>query len=182
MSYASPTEDLRPVLEDLTAVLADESLKGKAHLEERRNKIMSQIKRGFDFREMSKRVVGKTWRDLDVKDRDYFTELMTKLLENVYIGKLEGYSGEAVQFVAESVKGKRAQVTTVITAGDLEVPVHYIMRQKDPNWMVYDINIEGVSLIRNYRQQFKPILRKEKFQGLVKVLEEKNRSFVEANK
>lgn len=177
-----PTADLKPVLNDLTEVLADEGLKGREHLAERRKKIMSQIKRGFDFREMSRRVVGKTWNMLEEKDRIYFIELMTKLLENVYIGKLEGYSGQTVEYAGEKVKGNKAQVTTMILNGDVRIPVHYVMRQGQSKWMVYDINIEGVSLIRNYRQQFKSIIKKDKFEGLVKVLEEKNRSFLDESK
>lgn len=173
-----PTDTLKPVLQNLTAVLTDQSLKGKEHLVERRTKIMSQIKRGFDFREMSKRVLGPTWREIDEQEKENFTTLMTKLLENVYIGKLEGYSGEAVEFVAETVKDDRAQVTTLIENQGSKIPVHYIMRKIDSRWMVYDINIEGVSLIRNYQEQFKSILRTEKYAGLVKVLQEKNRSFL----
>lgn len=173
-----PTETLKPVLQDLTAVLADQNFKGKEHLAERRSKIMSQIKRGFDFREMSKRVLGPTWREIDDKEKDNFTTLMTKLLENVYVGKLEGYSGETVEFVAEAVKDDRAQVTTLIENQDTKIPVHYIMRKIDSKWMVYDINIEGVSLVRNYQEQFKSILRTEKYAGLVKVLQDKNRSFL----
>jgi phospholipid transport system substrate-binding protein len=175
----TPTTELKPVLSDLTAVLADESMKGTDHLEERRDKIMLLIKRGFDFREMSKRVLGKTWRQIDDQEKDNFTTLMTKLLENVYIGKLESYSGQQIEFVAEKVKGKRAQVTTLVENGNAKIPVHYIMRKTDSGWLVYDINIEGVSLVRNYQEQFKSILRKEDYKGLVKVLEDKNRSFLE---
>lgn len=174
----SPTETLRPVLQDLTAVLGDQSLKGKDHLVERRTKIMALIKRGFDFREMSKRVLGPTWRDIDDQQRDDFTTLMTKLLENVYVGKLEGYSGEVIEFVGETVKDDRAQVTTLIDNQNSKIPAHYIMRQVGGKWMVYDINIEGVSLVRNYQEQFKSILRTEKYGGLVKVLQDKNRSFL----
>jgi phospholipid transport system substrate-binding protein len=151
---------------------------GKEHLVERRAKIMSFIKRGFDFREMSQRVLGRTWREIDDKEKDNFTTLMTKLLENVYIGKLEGYSGEAIDFVAETVKDDRAQVTTIIENDDAKIPVYYIMRKTDSGWMVYDINIEGVSLVRNYQEQFKSILRTEKYEGLVKVLQDKNSSFL----
>ncbi len=172
-----PTESLKPVLAGLTAVLTDESLRGATHLQERRNIIMAEIKKGFDFREMSRLVVGKTWRKITKEQRDYFTELMTKLMENVYIGKLEGYSDQTVEYVGEKVKGQRAQVTTLIANNDIEVPVHYVMKKKKGKWMVYDINIEGVSLVRNYQQQFKSILRKDKFEGLVKVLEEKTESF-----
>ncbi len=172
-----PTATLKPVLNDLTSVLADENLKGPAHRDERRNKIMSLIKRGFDFREMSKRILGKTWRQIDDKERDHFVVLMTKLLENVYIGKLEGYTGQTIEFVEERVKGERAQVTTLIDDNNNKIPVHYIMNKTDSGWMVYDINIEGVSLVRNYQEQFKSILRKDDYKGLVQVLEDKNRSF-----
>jgi phospholipid transport system substrate-binding protein len=175
----TPTDELKPVLNDLTAVLSDEDFKGKEHLVARRDKIMSLIKRGFDFREMSKRVLGKKWRQIDDKEKDNFTSLMTKLLENVYIGKLESYSGQQIEFVAEKVKGQRAQVTTLIENNNVKIPVHYIMRKNDSNWLVYDINIEGVSLVRNYQEQFKSILRKEDYKGLVKVIEDKNRTFEE---
>ena len=174
-----PTAHLKPALSDLTAVLGDENLKGNDHLVERRAKILSLIKNHFDFREMSERVLGKTWRVIDDKERDRFTALMTKLLENVYIGKLESYSGQEIEYVAERIKGKRAQVTVLIENGDVKIPVHYIMRKTESKWLVYDINIEGVSLVRNYQEQFKSILRKDDYQGLVKVIEDKNRSFLE---
>jgi phospholipid transport system substrate-binding protein len=176
---ATPTAALKPVLNDLADVLLDESLKGREHRDERRAKIMSLIKGGFDFREMSKRILGKTWRQINDRERDRFTELMTKLLENVYIGKLEGYSGQAIEFVAEIVKDGRAQVTTLVENNNEKIPVHYIMNKADSGWVVYDINIEGVSLVSNYREQFKSILRKDDFEGLVKMLEDKNRSFNE---
>lgn len=172
-----PTADLKPVLEDLTAVLSDDSLKGRAHRTERREKIMSQIKRGFDFREMSKRVLGRTWNEISEEDRKYFTSQMTKLLENVYIGKLESYSGQKIEYAAEAIKGERAQVSTFLDHNGAKIPIHYIMNKTPERWMVYDINIEGVSLVRNYQEQFKSILRQDKYEGLVKVLEEKNDSF-----
>lgn len=173
-----PTSDLRPVLNELMELLSDESQKGDDYLAERREKIMLSISRGFNFREMSKRVLGKTWRKIDENERDSFTRLMTKLLENVYIGKLEGYSGSTIEYAAEAVKGKRAQVTTLVENDGVKLPVHYIMKKYPDGWMVYDINIEGVSLVRNYQQQFKSILRKERYPGLVKVIEKKNHSFM----
>jgi phospholipid transport system substrate-binding protein len=175
----TPTSVLKPVLDELTAVLGDKNLKGKENLVERRDKIMSIIRTEFDFREMSKRVLGTTWRQIDDKEKDRFTKIMTKLLENVYIGKLEGYSGQAIEFVEEIVKGDRAQVTTLIENGGKKIPLHYIMKKTDSGWMVYDINIEGVSLVGNYMEQFKSILRTEDYQGLVKVLQDKNHSFLE---
>lgn len=176
---ASPSDQLKPTLDKVVSVLSDPDLKGDEQKAVRRSKIMDNVKEGFDFREMSRRVLGKTWNDITEEQRDQFTGLMTELLENVYIGKLESYSGQQVRFAGERVKGERAQVTTMITHEGAELPIHYIMYDKQGKWMVYDINIEGVSLVRNYMEQFRSILRKGDFEGLVKVIEEKNRSFEE---
>ena len=174
-----PTEQLKPVLDELIAVLDDDSLKGEVKKIERRTLIMTKISDGFDFREMSRRVLGKTWTKIDAEEQEYFVSQMTKLLENVYIGKLETYTGQGVEFVAEKVKGNRAQVTTLIEDGGANLPVHYIMRRTGSKWMVYDINIEGVSLIRNYMEQFRSILRTKEYEGLIKIIEEKNASFAQ---
>ncbi len=177
----SPTEQLQPVLNELIEVLDDETLKGDALREERRGKIMAIIASGFDFREMSRRVLGKTWNEISEEDQQYFVAQFTKLLENVYIGKLESYGGRTYEFVAERIKGKRAQVTTLIPYEESKIPVHYIMQRELDKWMVYDINIEGVSLVRNYMEQFRTILRKEQYDGLIKIIEDKNRSFADEN-
>ena len=177
MAGDSPTEDLKPALTSLVSLLGAEDLKGDEKKDERRTKIMEEIKKGFDFKEMSRRVLGKTWRDIDAAEQEHFTTIMTKLLENVYVGKLETYSGGEIEYVGENIKGSRAQVTTKIDDNGAELPVHYIMRKESEKWMVYDINIEGVSLVRNYQEQFKSILRKDKYEGLVKVLNEKNEAF-----
>lgn len=173
----TPTVQLKPTLKALTDLLSDEGLKGDANRTERRSRIMTAIKEGFDFQEMCKRILGRTWNEIQAAEQQQFTELMTKLLENVYIGKLESYSGQQIDFLEERVKGDRAQVSTTIDNKGVKIPVHYILNLNGSKWMVYDINIEGVSLVRNYMEQFKTILRKEKFAGLIKVLEEKNKSF-----
>ncbi|THB79789.1 MAG: ABC transporter substrate-binding protein [Desulfobulbaceae bacterium] len=173
-----PSGSLKPVLDELISILSDDGLKGDNMKVERRQKIMSSIASGFDFREMSRRVLGRTWNGISEEQKDYFVLQMTKLLENVYIGKLESYSGQTVEFVGERIKGNRAQVTTLIENNGAKLPVHYIMQKAGTTWMVYDINIEGVSLIRNYMEQFKSILRNEQFEGLIKVIEEKNKSFL----
>jgi len=106
LADSGPMEQLRPTLAKLTKVLSDPDLKGDGHKVERRAKIMNSIKEGFDFREMSKRILGSTWNSISAADQDRFTELMTKLLENVYIGKLENYSGQTIGYVGERVKGE----------------------------------------------------------------------------
>lgn len=174
-----PTEELKPTLNKIIDILADSNLSGNQHKEERRAKIMAIASQGFDFPEMAKLVLGRTWNTINQEQQTYFEQLFTKLLENTYIGKLESYSGQELKFEDERIKGNKAQVSTVIDNQGVAIPVHYVMLQKESSWKVYDINIEGVSLVRNFREQFKSILRKDQFDGLVKVLEEKNASFAE---
>lgn len=174
-----PTEQLQPIINQIIALLQDESLKGDEKKTQRRASIMAAIANGFDFREMSQRVMGRPWYELPDEEKDYFVSQFTKLLENVYIGKLETYGGGSVEFVAERIKGKRAQVTTMVPYEGSEIPIHYIMQREVDTWMVYDINIEGVSLVRNYMEQFRSILRTEKYEGLIKIIEDKNKTFAE---
>jgi phospholipid transport system substrate-binding protein len=180
LASSGPTESLKPTLQGMIDILCDPAFKGKEHKELRREKIMAIVGEGFDFEEMSKLVLGRTWKKIDTQQREYFEQLFTKLLENAYIGKLEKYSGQEIIYKDERIKGKKAAVSTVVQSdGTPPLPVNYVMIEASSGWQVYDINIEGVSLLRNYREQFKSILRKEKFEGLIKVLEDKNTSFGE---
>jgi phospholipid transport system substrate-binding protein len=177
-----PTETIKPVLEDLTALLNDPALQGDIQRSERRLKIMSTIKVGFDFQEMCKRVLGRTWQEIGQGDRERFTAMMTKLLENAYIGKLEDYHFKKIDYMDEKIQDDRAQVTTQIEKDNVKLPVHYILQLTSGKWMVYDINIEGVSLVHNYMEQFRSILRTDKFEGLIKIIEEKNKTFEKIGK
>ena len=175
-----PIRQLEPVLEQVMSLLADKNLAGDENREVRRVQVLDVIKEGFDFREMSRRILGKTWRDISEEERVYFIELMTTLLQNTYMDRLETYSENTVVFDSERIKGNRALVETTVGDGRVSLSVKYILvLRENLYWLVYDINIEGVSLVRNYKEQFKSILRKEKFSGLVKLLEKKNQSFAE---
>jgi len=173
-----PTEVLKPTLQGMIDVIRDPANAGPGHRESRRKTVMAIAASGFDFAQMSKLVLGRTWRTIDEQQKDTFETLFTKLLENAYIGKLEAYSGQKTVYKDERIKGKKAVVSTILESpGAPSLPVNYVMLKVGAGWQVYDINIEGVSLLRNYREQFKSILRRDKFEGLVKVLEEKNASF-----
>jgi len=176
---AGPTDDLRPTLEGIVKIITNPDYSGAEKKGVRRELIMAVAKHGFDFRTMSKLVLGKTYRKLDAQQKKYFEELFTKLLENAYIGKLETYTNQVTIYKGEQIKGKKAEVRTHVENNGITLPVSYIMLQNDAGWQVYDIKIEGVRLLRNYKAQFKSIVRKSNFEGLVKVLEEKNASFTE---
>jgi len=87
-----------------------------------------------------------------------------------------------MEYVEEKVQDDRAQVTTLEEKNDVKLPVHYILQLTPRGWMVYDINIEGVSLVRNYMEQFRSILRTDNFKGLVRIIEEKNKTFEKTSK
>ena len=176
-----PIETIKPILADLTKLLNDPALQGPAHRDERRQKIMSTIKTVFDFREMCQRVLGRTWQQIDESDRKHFIEVMTKLLENVYLGKLENYHYKRIEYLDEEIQGNQAQVSTQVDKQNVKLPVYYFLQLTPRGWMVYDINIEGVSLVSNYADQFRSILRTNNFQGLVKIIEEKNRMLAKAD-
>ena len=176
-SNDGPTEQLKPTLTKLIDIVKDPLLRGNEKKTERRQVIMATVSERFDFGEMSKRVLGPTWRKIEKKEQEVFIRQMTKLLENNYIGQLENYSGDSIEYVGERVKQERAQVSTLIENNGAKYPVHYIMAKDGDKWMVYDINIEGVSLIRNYRAEFNSILLQQNFDGLLQTLIAKNKSF-----
>ncbi|MDX1701931.1 MAG: ABC transporter substrate-binding protein [Melioribacteraceae bacterium] len=178
---AGPTEQVKPTLDKILTVLSDTQLKGDDHKIERRAKVMEIIKKRFDFHEMSRRVLGNTWKEISHDDQEHFTKLMTKLLENVYIGKLESYSGQKIEYIDEKIKGDKALVSTTIENNNKKIPLYYILINTSSKWMVYDINIDGVSLVKNYREQFKSVLKRDRFSGLVKELEQMNKDLAGGN-
>jgi len=176
-----PTDQMRPFVHKIVAILTDESLQGKAHCYIRRHKVMAAAHERFDFNEMSKRVLGKQWRKISVAEKQHFVDLFTKLLEHAYIGKIEDYSKQTVEFKTQRVRGKRAEVRTVLHDRNVTIPVSYIMFLEHDKWMVYDIIVEGVSLIRNYMEQFRDILHKQSYPDFVQKLEDKVKKLDQAS-
>ena len=135
--------------------------------------MISVVREHFDFREMSKRVIGQQWRSLSPEEQGEFESLFTQLLQYAYVGKIDDYTGQQVQFTQQRIKGERAEVQTLLVDKDKSIPVSYIMLLRGDQWMAYDVVVEGVSLIRNYMEQFNEILRKDGYPGLVTQLKQK---------
>ena len=167
-----PTEQLQPFLDKIVAELKSEDFKQDRSCRQCQ-RIIDIASEHFDFYEMSKRVLGKQWRTLSQKQKDQFVTLFTKLLQYAYIGKVEDYVDKKIEFDKQRIKGKRAEVLTHLVDANKSIPVSYIMILKGDKWMAYDIIVEGVSLVRNYMEQFRSILRKEKFSGLIDRLQTK---------
>jgi phospholipid transport system substrate-binding protein len=167
-----PTEQFRPFLKKVTDALADPDLKTYPKYEQGR-RMINVVRERFDFREMSKRVLGQQWRDLNESEQKDFEDLFTRMLQYAYIGKIDDYSGQKVEFTQQRIKGDRAEVQTLLVDKDKSVSVAYIMLLRGDQWMAYDVVVEGVSLIRNYMEQFKEILKKDGYAGLVRQVKEK---------
>jgi phospholipid transport system substrate-binding protein len=121
----------------------------------------------FDFREMARSSLGQSWNTLSPEERDTFVGLFTSLVEQRYIGKIDSYNDQKVIYKKELVKGDNAMVYTAIVDKDQEIPIIYRLEKNKGKWLIYDLKIENVSLIVNYRRDFDSIIRKEQFAGLV---------------
>jgi phospholipid transport system substrate-binding protein len=167
-AQASAAKDqLKVSMDKLIAILADESLKAPDKEQERRAKIFSIFEERFDFKVMGMRSLGTAWKELSPAQRDEFVNSFSKLIKNSYILKIERYTNEKIDFKDERAKGKYYYVYTDILSGDTAIPINYSLYQKGDQWLVYDVTIEGVSLVKNYRSQFDQIFRKEGFSGLM---------------
>ena len=166
-----PTDQIRGAIDRGIAILQRPDLKAKEKREERREVLRKELFPSFFFEEMAKRSLGVHWKDRTPQEREEFTRLFRNLIENAYAGKIEGYKGEKILYRKESVDLPYAEVNTVIVMlqGD-EIPVDYRVLKDGARWRIYDIVIEGVSLVNNYRSQFAGILQKSSYPELVRRL------------
>jgi phospholipid transport system substrate-binding protein len=129
----------------------------------------------FDYAELSKRTLGRKWKKFSPAQKEEFMALFSELLENTYADRVLAYTDEKINFGNEvALKKTRVEVeSTIITKDSKSVPLNYRMIQKDGNWRVYDVVIEGISLVQNYRSQFREILTTKTPQDLIDTLNEK---------
>ena len=175
VSAGEPLEKIRETVEDVLSVLADETLQAPERQTLRRDKLRQAVYQRFGFEEMARRSLGRHWRDLSADQRQAFVALFSDLLERSYVGKIEGAgAGSEVTYPRETIDDEGfASVMTVITnplGSQIEVEYRLLQRDGDADWEVYDIVIEGVSLINNYRTQFNNIIHRTSYDGLVKQL------------
>jgi phospholipid transport system substrate-binding protein len=128
----------------------------------------------FDYQEMSRRSLGAPWNNLPEKDRQEFVSLFQTLLVNTYADKIESYSGDGVQYVNERNEKEYAEVRTKVLTGKTEIPLDYRLLLKASAWRVYDVVVDGVSLVNNYRGQFSKILRSGSYADLIDQLRKKS--------
>ena len=174
VSAGVPTDQLRGAVDRVLKTLDDPSLKGAAKVADRRVAVRKIANEIFDFGEIAKRSMARHWQPLSEAQRTEFVGLFADLLERSYISKIETYGGEKIQYTAERIDGDYATVSTkIITKNGTEVPVDYRMIKRADRWLVYDVSIEGVSLVSNYRTQFNKIIQTSSYNELVSKLRNK---------
>ena len=169
----SATEAVKSTIEELFAVLSDENLKKPERAEERRALVEEVIGKRFDYAEMGKRTLRRHWKKLTEKQQVEFVALFQRFLSNSYSGNVDGYSGEQVKYLKERRKGDFAEVQTKVISKKLRIPLDYRLLKKSNEWRVYDVVIDGVSLVKNFRGQFSRIIKSSSYQGLIQKLRAK---------
>jgi len=152
----NPTEQMKPFILRVAEQLKAPDFRNDT-VENRIDRIVKTVSEHFDFQEMSKRVVGKPWQNMPQARREEFAVRFAKLLGHVYIGKVDAYVEMKIEFGKEQLQGDRAEVRTMFVDAAKSIPVAYRMILKDGTWMAYDVFVEGISLVRNYMEQFKGI-------------------------
>ncbi|MBI5849066.1 MAG: ABC transporter substrate-binding protein [Nitrospirae bacterium] len=170
----APTDQVRETVDAVMDILGDKELRKPEKQKERRDRIRQTVIKRFDFEEMAKRSLAVHWKDRTPAEQKEFVALYSDLLENTYIRKIERYENEKVVYFDEKLDGDYAVVKTkIVDKKGLSIPVEYRIIRKKDKWEVYDIIIEGVSLVNNYRTQFTQIIRAGSYNDLVKRLKEK---------
>ncbi len=170
---ATPLDDVKKTVDEVVRIIADKDM--KKHVQQRRLALKKTISTIFDYNEMAKRSLGKHWNQLTPEDKKQFADLFAALLENSYAGKIESYNNEQIVYVKEQLDGDHAEIRSkVVTAKRDEFTLDYRMNSHNGKWMVYDVVVEGVSLVSNYRSQFSRVITASGYGGLIKKLEVKN--------
>jgi phospholipid transport system substrate-binding protein len=174
-AWAGPTDQLREYTDQVIKVLDDPALARG----DRRAAVRKIAHEAFDVNETARRVLARHWQTRTPAERDEFTQLFADLLERTYIARLDEYGGERIRYVGESIDGELATVRArIVTRAGIEVPVESRMVRRGERWLIYDVLIENVSLVANYRSQFDRIVRTSSYEELVRRLKQKRDEFL----
>jgi phospholipid transport system substrate-binding protein len=174
-------EQLRSQIDRVLKIMDDPEMKKDAQSKERRAAVRKVADEIFDFQETAKRSLARHWQPRTSAEQAEFVRLFADLLERSYISRIELYGGEKIAYLGDSQDGDQSMVRTrIITKSGTEVPVDYRMLKRAERWLVYDVIIEGVSLVANYRTQFNKIIQTSSYAELVRKMKVKQDEFIEA--
>jgi phospholipid transport system substrate-binding protein len=169
LALESPTARVRSAVDTVLGALREPGLASS----ERWARIHEVIDRSFDFESMSKSVLATGWQQATAAERARFVEFFSQYLEDLYRTKIENYTGQEIRIGRETIDGDRATVDTVIVSGGTEIPVTYRLHLDEDQWFAYDVVIEGVSLVNNYRSTFSAIVAAEGMDGVLNDLQQR---------
>lgn len=174
-SYAgAPTDAMKATIDEVLRIVRANELKQPNKAEERRQLLERVVEARFDYQEMSRRALGAPWNTLSDQEKQEFVGLFRTLLTNSYADKIETYSGEGVQYLNERTEKDYAEVRTKVLSGKTEIPLDYRLINKVNDWRVYDVVVDGISLVNNYRGQFTKIIKSSSYADLVEQLRKKS--------
>lgn len=169
LSQQSPQEQIKKMVDDVLVVLNSSET-----LETKKQQVSGMIQKYLGIHQLAQRTLGIYWKQASPEEISKFEQLYLRLLENTYLNRIGDYStGGRVDFLEERIRGDKAIIDTLAVTDKLEIPVQYKMVLKDGIWEIYDVSIEGVSLIRSYRSSYGEIVRKDGFVGLLAQMEKK---------
>lgn len=174
-AFASVTDEVKKVVDEVVRIVSNKEMKKPQNEGKRRAELKKAISAIFDYGEMAQLSMGANWRSRTPAEKKEFVQLFETLLENSYAGKIESYNNEKIVYLKESVEGDHAEVKSkVITPRGEQYSLDYRLKKQGNKWMVYDVVIEGVSLVANYRSQFNRIIQSQGYPELVKKLRMKS--------
>lgn len=170
-----PRADIESTVENVMEILTEPALAGDEHWQERREMVAEEVAERFDFAEMAKRALAKAWNKRTKSEKENFVRLFKEVLKDTYVERLKTYSDGSYKVVFDRVlvRGKKAVVSSLVTQQGREISAAYKMYQQGNEWFVYDVVIQGVSLVSNYRSQFVSVIKKDGYEELVRRLEVK---------
>lgn len=164
----APTDQLRDGIDQVFKILRDPRMAGDTNTTQRRNAILTAAGNIFDFNEMAKRSLGQHWTARTPVERSQFVALFTDLMQHSYISKVDQHGGANMIFRGETIDGDVAVVQTKIPLSNgNEMPLDYWLHKVVDRWQVYDLSLDGISLVANYRAQFNKIIRTASYETLV---------------
>jgi phospholipid transport system substrate-binding protein len=169
-----PTEKIRQTTDKILSIVSSPALRDPSKAQERRKLIRSAVDERFGWDEMARRSLATHWAKRTDEERKEFVRLFADLLERTYMKKVEDYSGEKVLYGEETKDGDHARVKVrIVTKKNKDIAVEYRLKKEGNDWLIYDVSIEGVSLVNNYRTQFNSIILQSSYENLLKRLKDK---------
>ncbi len=170
-----PLDTLKEPVDQIIQILNDPQYKDPSKRDVQHDNIWKIVRTIFDFKAISRLTVGRYWKKFVPSEKEAFTDVFSQFLGNTYISKIQGeYQNEKIVFLGQKmISESKALVKTKIIRAGVETPINYRMYRRKDNWKIYDVKIEGVSLVKNYRNQFRKILLKELPTQLIERVQEK---------